>query len=109
MSSNSSDQSRENHSGVVKSNFICVLSILLFAMGFPAAEYLLDDWDVVSVITARNVFSFILIFLIWLSIEGVQKVKSAQWLKGTLIGVAGFGIGAFLILYLQSWALSCCT
>ena len=102
MSSHFSDQSSENHSGVLKSNFVCVFSILLFAMGFPAAEYLLDDWDVVSVITARNVFSFILIFLIWISIEGVQKVKSAQWLKGTLIGVAGFGIGAFLILYLQS-------
>ena len=71
-------------------------------MGFPAAEYLLDDWDVVSVITARNVFSFILIFLIWLSIEGVQKVKSAKWFKGFVIGVSGFGIGAFLILYLQS-------
>ena len=39
-------------------------------MGFPAAEYLLEDWDVVSVMTARNVFSFILIFIIWLSIEG---------------------------------------
>jgi len=102
MSNHSSDQSRENHSAVIKSNFICVFSILLFAMGFPAAEYLLDDWDVVSVITARNLFSFILIFLIWISIEGVQKVKSAKWLKGTLIGVAGFGIGAFLILYLQS-------
>jgi len=102
MSNHSSDQSSENHSGILRSNFICVFSILLFAMGFPAAEYLLDDWDVVSVITARNIFSFILIFIIWISIEGVQKVKSAKWLKGTLIGIAGFGIGAFLILYLQS-------
>ena len=102
MSNHSSDQSSENHSDVLKSNFICVFSILLFAMGFPAAEYLLDDWDVVSVVTARNVFSFILIFLIWISIEGVQKVKSAKWFKGFVIGVSGFGIGAFLILYLQS-------
>ena len=102
MSSSSPDFTNSNDSGVLKSNFICVFSILLFAMGFPAAEYLLDDWDVVSVITARNVFSFILIFLIWLSIEGVQKVKSAKWFKGFVIGVSGFGIGAFLILYLQS-------
>jgi drug/metabolite transporter (DMT)-like permease len=79
-----------------------VFSILLFATGFPAAEYLLKDWDVVSVITARNVFSFILIFIIWLFIEGIQKVKSAKWLKGFLIGLSGFGIGAFLILMLQS-------
>ena len=51
----------EKDLGVLKSNLLCVFSILLFAMGFPAAEYLLDDWDVVSVMTARNVFSFILI------------------------------------------------
>ena len=102
MSSQSSDNNNEKDLVVVKSNFICVFAILLFAMGFPAAEYLLDDWDVVSVITARNVFSFILIFLIWLSIEGVQKVKSAKWYKGFVIGASGFGIGAFLILILQS-------
>ena len=102
MNSNPQKNQAEKDKGAIKSNLICVFSILLFAMGFPAAEYLLDDWDVVSVITARNVFSFILIFLIWLSIEGIQKVKSAKWLKGFFIGVSGFGIGAFLILYLQS-------
>ena len=102
MRNSSPDYSNLNDSGVLRSNFICIFSILMFAMGFPAAEYLLEDWDVVSVITARNVFSFILIFLIWLSIEGVQKVKSAKWFKGFVIGVSGFGIGAFLILYLQS-------
>ena len=71
-------------------------------MGFPAAEYLLDDWDVVSVISARNVSSFILIFFIWFAIEGIQKVRSALWFKGFLIGATGFGIGSFLILVLQS-------
>ena len=102
MSISSPKESTDNKTTIVKSNFLCVFSILLFATGFPAAEYLLKDWDVVSVITARNVFSFILIFIIWLFIEGIQKVKSAKWLKGFLIGLSGFGIGAFLILMLQS-------
>ena len=102
MSISTSIESTDNKTTIVKSNFLCVFSILLFATGFPAAEYLLKDWDVVSVITARNVFSFILIFIIWLFIEGIQKVKSAKWLKGFLIGLSGFGIGAFLILMLQS-------
>ena len=102
MSISTSIESTDNKTTIVKSNFLCVFSILLFATGFPAAEYLLKDWDIVSVITARNVFSFILIFIIWLFIEGIQKVKSAKWLKGFLIGLSGFGIGAFLILMLQS-------
>ena len=102
MSVNPSEDKVEKDLGVFNSNFICVFAILLFAMGFPAAEYLLDDWDVVSVITARNVSSFILIFFIWLAIEGIQKVRSALWFKGFLIGATGFGIGSFLILILQS-------
>ena len=102
MSVNPLEDKVEKDLGVFNSNFICVFAILLFAMGFPAAEYLLDDWDVVSVITARNVSSFILIFFIWLAIEGIQKVRSALWFKGFLIGATGFGIGSFLILILQS-------
>ena len=102
MSVNPSEDKVEKDLGVFNSNFICVFAILLFAMGFPAAEYLLDDWDVVSVITARNVSSFILIFFIWLAIEGIQKVRSALWFKGFLIGATGFGIGSFLIRILQS-------
>ena len=102
MSESPLDDKAEKDLGVFKSNFICVFAILLFAMGFPAAEYLLDDWDVVSVISARNVSSFILIFFIWFAIEGIQKVRSALWFKGFLIGATGFGIGSFLILVLQS-------
>ena len=102
MNESPSEDKVEKDLGVLKSNLLCVFSILLFAMGFPAAEYLLEDWDVVSVMTARNVFSFILIFIIWLAIEKVDKVKSAKWAKGFLIGVTGFGIGAFLILILQA-------
>ena len=52
MNSNPQKNKAEKDKGAIKSNLICVFSILLFAMGFPAAEYLLDDWDVVSVITA---------------------------------------------------------
>ena len=102
MSVSPSEDKAEKDLGVFKSNFICVFAILLFAMGFPAAEYLLDDWDVISVISARNVSSFILIFFIWFAIEGIQKVRSALWFKGFLIGATGFGIGSFLILVLQS-------
>ncbi len=99
--STSNDVSSED-STVFKSNLLCVFSILLFATGFPAAEYLLMDWDVVSVITARNVFSFILIFFIWIFIEGVSGVRDAKWVKGFWIGATGFGIGSFFILILQS-------
>ena len=102
MSSSSSNYTNSNDSGVLKSNFICVFSIIFYAMGFPAAEYLLDDWDVVSIIAARNIFAFILIFFTWIIFEGFHEVKVAKWNKGFWIGAIGFGIGSFFILMLQS-------
>ena len=71
-------------------------------MGFPAAEFLLVDWDVVSIIAARNTFAFILIFFIWILYEGFQEVRVAKWIKGFWIGAIGFGIGSFFVLLLQS-------
>ena len=102
MSSPSSEVSTNKSLEIIKSNFLCVFSILLFATGFPAAEYLLKDWDVVSIIAARNVFAFILIFFIWVVIEGHREVRAAKWIKGFWIGATGFGVGSFFILTLQS-------
>ena len=102
MSAPSSEVSAIKSSEIIKSNFLCVFSILLFATGFPAAEYLLKDWDVVSIIAARNVFAFILIFFIWVVIEGLREVRAAKWIKGFWIGATGFGVGSFFILTLQS-------
>ena len=102
MSSSSSDFTNSNDSGVLKSNLICIFSIVFYAMGFPAAEFLLDDWDVVSIIAARNTFAFVLIFFIWILYEGFQEVRVAKWNKGFWIGAIGFGIGSFFVLLLQS-------
>ena len=76
-----------------------LLAISIFALGFPAAEYLLDDWDVVTVITVRNVFAFVLLFFIWIVLEGSSTVRNANWIKGFWIGGIGFGMGSFLLLY----------
>ena len=102
MSSSSPDFTNLNDSGVLKSNLICIFSIVFYAMGFPAAEFLLDDWDVISIIAARNTLAFILIFFIWILYEGFQEVRVAKWNKGFWIGAIGFGIGSFFVLLLQS-------
>ena len=70
--------------------------------GFPAAEFLLEDWDVVSIVAARNTLAFVLIMFIWIFYEGLQKVRVAKWNKGFWIGAIGFGVGSFFVLLLQS-------
>ena len=71
-------------------------------MGFPAAEFLLEDWDVVSIVAARNTLAFVLIMFIWIVFEGFQEVRIAKWNKGFWIGAIGFGVGSFFVLLLQS-------
>jgi len=97
-----SEVSKHEDSEIIKSNAILVAAISIFALGFPAAEYLLNDWDVVTVITVRNVFAFVLLFIIWIALEGSSVLRTANWTKGFWIGGIGFGIGSFLLLFVQS-------
>ena len=97
-----SEVSKHEDSEIIKSNAILVVAISIFALGFPAAEFLLDDWDVVTVIAVRNVFAFVLLFIIWIALEGSGVLRTANWIKGLWIGGIGFGIGSFLLLFVQS-------
>ena len=97
-----SEISKHKDSEIIKSNAILVAAISIFALGFPAAEFLLDDWDVVTIITVRNVFAFVLLFIIWIALEGSGVLRTANWIKGFWIGGIGFGIGSFLLLFVQS-------
>jgi len=97
-----SEITKHENSEIVKSNVILVVAISIFAIGFPAAEFLLDDWDVVTVITVRNIFAFVLLFFIWIFLEGSSILRTVNWIKGFWIGGIGFGVGSFLLLFLQS-------
>jgi len=97
-----SEVSKHEDSEIIKSNAILIACISIFALGFPAAEFLLDDWDILTIITVRNLFAFALLFVIWIVLEGSTTVKNANWIKGIWIGGIGFGMGSFLLLYLQS-------
>jgi len=83
---------------VVSGNLACMTAIMLFAVGFPAADRLLQDWGVVSLIATRNMLGLLLLVCLWLVIEGWKAVASAPWFTGIRIGAIGFGLGATLLL-----------
>jgi len=87
---------------VVSGNLACMTAIMLFAVGFPAADRLLQDWGVVSLIATRNMLGLLLLVCLWLVIEGWKAVASAPWFTGIRIGAIGFGLGATLLLVCQS-------
>jgi len=86
----------------LKGNFACVTAIALFAVGFPAADRLLDSWGVIALIAFRNTLGLTLLIALWLIVDGWSTVYIAPWLKGIRIGSIGFGLGATPLLLAQS-------
>ena len=79
-------------------NANCFAAMLLWATGFVALEYLLDDWGVLSLSSLRLVVSVVFLVLWWGWTEGWAKVFGAPWRKGLIIGGLGWGVGSVLLL-----------
>ena len=87
-----------NPPGVITANLACFFAMFMWAFAFPASEVLLQTWGVLALLLARTVLAVGTLTIIWLCIDGFEKIKSATWLHGLKIGGIGFGIGAILLL-----------
>ena len=86
---------------LVAGNTLALVSIFLFAAGFPAAEVLLDVWHPITLMFVRLLLAVSTLVVLWAFIEGLSSVLKAPWLKGIKIGVLGFGLGTNLLLFAQ--------
>ncbi len=86
----------------VTANMVCMLSMLTWAAGFPAAEMLLDTWNPLALIAARFAIAVTFLVPVWAMIEGPEAVLRARWGRASIVGGIGFGAGAYLILLGQS-------
>lgn len=87
---------------VVSGNALGMASMLAWACGFPAAEFLLASWPPLALIAARFAFAVALLMIIWVMRDGVQALMTVRWGRGTLVGGLTFGLGAYLLLLAQS-------
>ena len=86
---------------LVAGNSLALISIFLFAAGFPAAEVLLDLWHPITLMFFRLLLAVSTLVVLWVLIEGPSSVLNAPWLKGIKIGLLGFGLGTNLLLFAQ--------
>ena len=75
-----------------------ILSIFIFAAGFPAAEHLLQIWDPTFLITVRISLVVLAALVAWVLLEGAAAVCGANWRQGISIGFLGFGASTYLLL-----------
>lgn len=83
-------------------NVICMLSMLVWAAGLPAADMLIGKVPPLPLTAARMAMAAAVLLPIWLALEGFAPLKSANWGKGILIGGLTIGLGAFLLVIGQS-------
>ena len=88
--------------GMISANAICMVSMISWAAGFPAAERLLTIWDPLAAQTARFLVALCILIPLWAMIDGPRRLLHARWGKGALIGGLAFGLGAYLLLLAQA-------
>ena len=79
-------------------NFACFSAMFLWAIGFPAAEVLLETWGALSLVFYRFLVTVILLIPFWIYLEGLNVFLKSPIKKGLIIGFLGWGLGAILLL-----------
>jgi len=82
-------------------NLFGMVAMICWAIGFPAAEFLLESWSPLALTAARFVLASLFLLTVWILIEGPRAALRAQWGRGLLYGGIGFGMGAWLMLIAQ--------
>ena len=57
-------------------------SMLFWAVGFPAVEYLLQSWDPLALISVRLAIAVAMLVALWALLERPRALLKAQWWRG---------------------------
>ncbi len=83
---------------VITANIACFMAMLMWAVGFPSGEILLETWGAISLLSVRMLLAVGLLMVFWIVAEGMPTVLAAPWGRGLTVGGIGFGFGAILLL-----------
>ena len=82
----------------LRANVMCMLSMLIWAMGLPAATLLLATVPPLPLTAARMLMAAACLLPLWGLVEGFGALRTAPWRKGVFIGGGTLGLGAFLLV-----------
>ena len=85
-------------------NLFCFSGMMMWSVGFPLNEILLESWDPLALITVRQTLGGAFMIAIWICMDGLKTVIRAPWIRGIRVGGIGFGFGSYLFLLGQEMA-----
>jgi drug/metabolite transporter (DMT)-like permease len=87
---------------ILNANLICLASMLVWAAGLPAAEYVIPHVPPLPLTVLRTGLAGSVLLVIWLMVEGWGPVRRARWGAGTAVGGVCMGLGAVLLVIGQA-------
>ncbi|HQY44028.1 MAG TPA: DMT family transporter [Paracoccaceae bacterium] len=88
---------KPNDAGLVSANLICMFSMLIWATGLPAADYLIPLLPPEQLTCLRMTLAAGALLPIWLGLDGFAALTRVNWPKGIAVGGL-IGVGAWFLI-----------
>jgi drug/metabolite transporter (DMT)-like permease len=82
-------------------NLICMASMLIWAAGLPAADFIIPLLPSEQLTALRMTLAALALLPVWALMEGPTALTRANWIKGIAVG-ALIGLGAWLLIIGQA-------
>lgn len=79
-------------------NLMCMMSMLVWAVGLPAADLLIGPVPPLQLTAARMAMAAACLLPVWWWLEGGAVLRGASWGRGVWIGGVSIGLGAFMLV-----------
>lgn len=88
---------------LASANLICMASLVVWSAGLPAAELIIQLMPSVALAAMRTGLAALSLMAVWVFVEGVRPIRSANWLHGLLVGGLAIGAGSTLLVVGQAY------
>jgi drug/metabolite transporter (DMT)-like permease len=88
-------------SSLLVANLICTASMVVWAAGLPAADYLIPLLAADQLTAMRMAFAALAVLPLWALVEGFGPLRRVNWIKGLFVGGL-LGTGAWLLVLGQA-------
>jgi len=86
------------HHRPAMANLMCMMSMLVWAVGLPAADLLIGPVPPLQLTAARMAMATVCLLPVWWWLEGGAMLRAARWWRGVWIGGISIGLGAFMLV-----------
>ncbi|WP_225026586.1 DMT family transporter [Xinfangfangia pollutisoli] len=88
--------------GPVGANLICLLSMLVWAAGLPAADLVIGLVPPLQLTALRCLLAGSVLVALWALVEGPRAVLDAPWLRGLCVGGVAIGLASVFLIIAQA-------